>query len=60
MIVLRYANFVLRLLSMSAQSDLIDLFQLNANFNPTTRSTCEVIQNSDRAQLKRQIVTVRE
>ena len=45
---------------MSAQSDLIDFFQLNATFNPTTRSTREVIQSSDRARLKRQIVTVKE
>ncbi len=45
---------------MSAQSDLIDFFQLNATFDPTTRSTREVIRSSDRAQLKRQIVTVKE
>ena len=45
---------------MSAQSDLIDFFQLNATFNPTTRCTREVIQGSDRAQLKRQVVIVRE
>ena len=45
---------------MSAQSDLIDFFQLNATFDPTTRSGREVIQSSDRAQLKRQIVTVKE
>ncbi len=48
------------ILSMSAQSDLIDFFQLNATFDPTTRSTREVIRSSDRAQLKRQIVTVKE
>ena len=45
---------------MSAQSDLIDFFQLDATFDPTTRSTREVIRSSDRAQLKRQIVTVKE
>lgn len=45
---------------MSAQSDLIDFFHLDATFDPTTRSTREVIQTSDRAQLKRQIVTVKE
>ena len=45
---------------MSAQSDLIDFFQLNATYDPTTRSTREVIQSSDRSQLKRQIVTVKE
>ena len=45
---------------MSAQSDLIDFFQLNATFDPTTRTTREVIRSSDRAQLKRQIITVKE
>ncbi len=45
---------------MSARSDLIDYFQLNAMFDPTSRSTREVIQSSDRARLKRQIVTVKE
>ena len=45
---------------MSALSDLIDFFQLNATFDPTTRVTHEIIQSSDRAQLKRQIVTVKE
>ena len=45
---------------MSAQSDLIDFFQLNATFDPTTRSTREVIRSSDRAQLKRRIVTVKQ
>ena len=45
---------------MSAESDLIDFFQLNATYDPTTRSTREVIQSSDRAQLKRQIVIVKE
>ena len=45
---------------MSAQSDLIDFFQLNATYDPTTRSTREFIQSSDRSQLKRQIVTVKE
>ena len=48
------------LLPMSAQSDLIDFFRLNATFDPTTRSTREVIQSSDRAQLKRRVVTVKE
>lgn len=56
-ITLRYAIGVLTLFLMSAQSDLIDFFQLNATFDPTTR---EVIQSSDRAQLKRQIVIVKE
>ena len=46
------------LLPMSAQSDLI--FQLDATFDPITRSTREVIQSSDRAQLKRQVVTVKK
>ena len=45
---------------MSAQSDMIDFFQLNATYNPTTRSTREVIHGPDRTQLKRQIVTVKE
>lgn len=45
---------------MSVQSDLIYFFRLNATFNPSTRSTREVIQSSDRAQRKRQIVTVKE
>lgn len=45
---------------MSAQSDLIDFFRLNATFDPTTRSTREVIQSSDWAQLKRRGVTVEE
>ena len=45
---------------MSAQSDLIDFFRLNATFDPTTRCTREVIRSSNRAQLKRQIVTVKE
>ncbi len=45
---------------MSARSDLINFFQLNATFDPITRSTREVIQSSDRAQHKRQIVIVKE
>lgn len=45
---------------MSAQSDLVDFFELNATFDPITRSTRQVIRSSDRAQLKRQIVTVKE
>lgn len=45
---------------MSAQSDLIDFIQLKATFNPTTRSTHEVIESSDQARLKRQIVTVKK
>lgn len=45
---------------MSVQSDFINFFELNATFNPTTRCTREVIQRSDRAQSKRQIVTVKE
>lgn len=45
---------------MSAQSDLIDFFQLNATFDPTTRSTSEVVRSSDRTQLKRQIITVKK
>ena len=45
---------------MSAQSDLIDLFQLNATFDSATRTTREIIQGSDRAQVKRQIVIVKE
>ena len=45
---------------MSAQLDLIDFFRLDATFNPTTRSTREAVQSSDRAQLKRKIVTVKE
>lgn len=55
---LRYCNHTL--LSMAARSDLIDFFRLNATFDPTTRSTRELIQSSDRAQLKRQIVVVKE
>ncbi|MCJ1349791.1 hypothetical protein MMC31_008032 [Peltigera leucophlebia] len=35
-------------------SDLIDLFQLEATFNSTTRSTHEIVQTSDRAQLKKE------
>ena len=50
----------LTLLPMSAQSDLINFFQLNATFDPITRSTREVVRSSDRAQLRRQIVTVKE
>lgn len=46
--------------AMSSRSDLVDFFQLDATFDPTTRSTCEVIRTSDRAQLKRQIVTVKK
>ena len=45
---------------MSSRSDLIDFFQLDATFDPTTRCTREVIRNSDRAQLRRQIVTAKE
>ena len=45
---------------MSAQSDLIDFFELNATFDPTTRFTREVIRSSDRAQLKRQVITVKK
>lgn len=45
---------------MSVRPDLIDFFQLNATFDSTTRSTREVIRSSDRARLKRQIVTVKE
>ena len=48
------------LLAMSAQSDLIDFFRLDATFDPSTHSTREVIQISDRAQLKRRVVTVKE
>ena len=45
---------------MSAPSDVIDFFQLNATFDPNTRYTREITQSSDQAQLKRQIVTVKE
>lgn len=45
---------------MLAQSDLIDFFKLDTTFDPTTRFTHEVIQSSDWAQLKQQIVTVKE
>ena len=45
---------------MSAQSDLIDFFHLNATFDAATRSTREIVRSSDRAQLKRQIITVKE
>lgn len=45
---------------MSAQADFIDFFRLDTTFNPATHSTREVIQSSDRAQRKRQVVTVKE
>lgn len=45
---------------MSAHSDLIEFFKLNATFDPTTCSTREILQSSDRANLKRQITVVRE
>lgn len=45
---------------MSSQSDLIDFFQLDATFDPTTSCTREVIRSSDRAQLRRQIITAKE
>lgn len=35
-------------------SDLIDFFQLEATFNSSTRSTHEIVQTSDRAQLKKE------
>lgn len=34
-------------------SDLIDFFQLEATFNPTRRYTHEIVQTSDRVQLKK-------
>ncbi len=42
-----------------SQLDLINFFQLDATFNPITWCTREVIRRSDRAQFKRQIVTVK-
>lgn len=62
---LRYAVAVLHFFPMSvqldrSQSDLINFFQLDATFNPITWCTREVIRRSDRAQFKRQIVTVKE
>ena len=56
---LRSCNIIL--LRISAQLDLIsDFFHLDATYNRTTCSTCEVIQSFDRAQLKRQIVTLKK
>lgn len=45
---------------MSAHSDLIDFFHLNATFDPNTCSTRKIIRSSDRAHLKRNIITVKE
>lgn len=45
---------------MSTQSDLIDYFKLNAVYDPDTNSTREVIQTSDRIQLKRQVTIKKE
>lgn len=45
---------------MLAHLDLIGFFQLNAIFDPTTRSTREIIRRSDRAQLKRQVFTMKK
>ncbi len=41
---------------MSAGSDLIDFFKLNATFDPLTASTSETVQNSDRTRREITIV----
>lgn len=41
-------------------SELINFFKLSATFDPTTNSTREVVQTSDRAQFRRQITVVKK